>query len=76
MLGAFTLHDYNGTELDKVLKIRNPWAVDSYNFDPKLTYSGLWNDQDPKWDSVSQSDISLAGYTQNINDGIVFISYT
>lgn len=73
ILGTCTLTDTSGNVLDKVMKLRNPWGKDSFN-NAGGTYIGKWNDADPAWANVSPSVISSCGYSNNVNDGIFFVS--
>jgi hypothetical protein len=41
VLGTYPLKDSNGNVVYRLLRIRNPWATDSY--------SGPWKDGDSRW---------------------------
>ena len=41
VLGVHTLTDCNGNEVEKLIKMRNPWSSEQY--------TGPWNDNDDRW---------------------------
>ena len=57
-LGVVTLDD--GTRL---VKLRNPWSQDSFH--------GDWSNDSPLWTDAHKAK---AGYTDDTNDGIIFMS--
>jgi calpain-15 len=62
---AYTLlgcYDVNG---EKLVKVRNPWGRDAGVTQP-------WNDSDAIWGTVSAATKAEIGWTNNLNDGIMF----
>lgn len=62
ILGAVTLYD-GGSEYQKLVKMRNPWAVESYN--------GDWNDSDWRWTDDFKEQAGMVA----ADDGVFFMPY-
>jgi hypothetical protein len=67
VLSYITLYNADGTTKAQLVKMRNPWGIDSL-------YNGTWNDNDATWNTVDQTYATQAGLSSNTNDGIFYIS--
>ena len=45
LLGAYTVKNANGTVVDYLYRIRNPWATDD-------KFNGTWNDNSALWNDT------------------------
>ena len=59
IIGCYEIKDSSGRVIDKLIRLRNPWATDKYN--------GPWNERDPKWQSYSNQVPQTAEST--VQDG-------
>ena len=70
---VYTVLDVHEVEGEKLLRIRNPWGVE--------TYGGQWSDDDTStWDQVLQGTATtfrdhFSELNEFENDGIFFIDY-
>lgn len=60
---AYTLLDVITLNGEKLAKVRNPWAKESYN--------GDWSDKDARW---TPAMLQQAGHTLR-NDGVFFLPF-
>ena len=66
ILGAYELKDDNGSPVEKLLKMRNPWG--------KEKYKGDWSDESTKWETWSTKKVNDAMGDRKVNnEGIFFI---
>lgn len=61
-----TYLNFNGRQ-ERLVQLRNPWGVGEFK--------GNWNDADPNWNKIPQSELKRIGYTNNLKDGIFFMTY-
>lgn len=61
LLGAYDLQG------NRLVKLRNPWG--------KSESKSEWNDNDSRWNSVSQADLMRLGFNKNANDGTFFLNF-
>lgn len=63
VLGTYYLKDTNGNVVQRLYRVRNPWAIDMFN--------GPWCDSSSLWTEAYKAQVP---YASNKNDGAFFIS--
>lgn len=56
----------NGS-MNRLIKLRNPWG--------KTEANTAWNDNDPRWNYVSEYEKQKIGFVRNTSDGTFFMDY-